>query len=357
VTKNFDDTTNELLEGFEAMKSKNCRLKGIVSTNDSGLQDLQNAVTSLKLLPSKDTQNSKSASRSRDWSEDNVSSDKQDHSISRECDVVDDNSQMERENMDRTVETKKAFEYTEEAIEKMVVDFVNAETESILIFDSSLVNRERFWVHRLAEKYGLAHWSGGEGKDRRITIKKRTKKQNCTNDVGDAKLLEEDSNTCLDCSKAIPKHNLELHSLHCTRSKGERKEIGLPKKDIKKKVPAKAGNKEKKKTDEDDVDALIAQFTKVDSICSFEKCKGSVLTLGQKCKFCVRMFCLKHGLAEVHGCGEAAKVDARKAFEKSAGKAKTRPLNDIQKKYVKKKLNEKIVEMEKKRTGNTAKKK
>ena len=169
--------------------------------------------------------------------------------------------------------------------------------------------------------------------------------------------MDQDSATCLNCSKAIPKHNLELHSLRCSRSREVKADIRHPKKDTKKIVQAKTGSKEKKKADEDDVDALIAQFTKVDSICSFEKCKGSVLTLGQKCKFCARMFCLKHGLAEVHGCGEAAKVDARKAFEESAGKAKTRPLNDIQKKYVKKKLNEKIVSMEKKRTGNIAKKK
>ena len=180
VTKNSDDATKELLVGFESLKGKNCRLKGMVCSNDSSLQDLQDAVRSSNLWPSKGTQSSKHSSTSRDCSVDNTSPDKQDPTISRECDVVDDNSKLERENVDRNVKANKAFEYTEETIEKMVVDFVNAETETILIFDSSLVNRERFWVHRLAEKYGLAHWSGGEGKDRCITIKKRTRKRSST---------------------------------------------------------------------------------------------------------------------------------------------------------------------------------
>ena len=169
----------------------------------------------------------------------------------------------------------------------------------------------------------------------------------------------EESNICPNCSKEIPKQNLELHALRCTKVEkgGATKQKQFPKEDCKRKFAAKINKKDKKKAEEEDVDALIAQFTKDDSICSFEKCKTGVLTLGQKCKFCVRTFCLKHGLAEVHGCAEAAKVDARRSFERNAGKSRTKPLNDIQKNYVKKKLNEKIGEMEKKRIGSNTKKK
>ena len=165
--------------------------------------------------------------------------------------------------------------------------------------------------------------------------------------------------TCLTCSRSIPKDNLQLHSLRCRKfeSEGVKKERYSAQNDHKRKVQSKGNRKEKKKTAEEDVDALIAEFAKGDSTCRFDSCKNSVLTLGQKCKFCTRTFCLKHGLAEVHGCGEAAKVDARRSFERNNQKARTRALNDTQKNYVKKKLNEKIVEMEKKRTGNNAKKK
>lgn len=162
----------------------------------------------------------------------------------------------------------------------------------------------------------------------------------------------DDADVCNSCGKEIPKQNKELHALRCIKVEnagGAKAKKGVAKKDLKKKNDSKGGKK--KKNEEEDVDALIAQFTAEDSICSFEKCKMSVLTLGQKCEFCVRTFCLKHGLAEVHGCGEAAKLFARKAFEKHAGKSKTKSLNDVQKNYVKRKLDEKIVQMEKKRAG------
>ena len=135
------------------------------------------------------------------------------------------------------------------------------------------------------------------------------------------------------------------------------KEIIPPKKDAKKKMQAKAGRKEKKRAEEEDVDALIAQFANEDSKCTFDRCKKSVLTLVQICKFCRRRFCLKHGLAEIHGCGEAAKIDARRSLERNNGKTRPKPLNDIQKGSVKKKLNDKIVELEKNRTGSKTKKK
>ena len=174
-------------------------------------------------------------------------------------------------------------------------------------------------------------------------------------------LVEEASATatCSICSKSIPKKNLELHSLRCVkvdRGKGGQEIIPL-KKDTKKKIQGKGGRKEKKTTEEEDVDALIAQFANDDSKCSFDRCKNSILTLGQICKFCRRRFCLKHGLAEIHGCGEAAKIDARRSLERNSGKTKQRPLNDVQKGLIKKKLNDKIVEMEKSRTGSNTKKK
>lgn len=64
-------------------------------------------------------------------------------------------------------------EYKKEDIEKLVAEFIDAGKKETLEFDSSLGKKERFWVHELAEKYGLAHWSVGDGKDRCISINKK----------------------------------------------------------------------------------------------------------------------------------------------------------------------------------------
>lgn len=50
---------------------------------------------------------------------------------------------------------------------------------------------------------------------------------------------------------------------------------------------------------EDDFDALISAVKKADSVCSFIKCKASVLTLGQLCLHCNRQYCLSHHIPEV----------------------------------------------------------
>lgn len=50
---------------------------------------------------------------------------------------------------------------------------------------------------------------------------------------------------------------------------------------------------------EDDFDALIDAVKKAESVCSFVKCKASVLTLGQLCIFCNRQYCLSHHVPEV----------------------------------------------------------
>lgn len=52
---------------------------------------------------------------------------------------------------------------------------------------------------------------------------------------------------------------------------------------------------------DDDFDALLDAVKKADSVCSFAKCKASVLTLGQLCLFCNRQFCLGHHIPEVRG--------------------------------------------------------
>ena len=58
---------------------------------------------------------------------------------------------------------------------------------------------------------------------------------------------------------------------------------------------------------EEDFDALLASFHKKDTVCNFPKCKTLTATLGGNCNFCRVRFCLSHAMAEIHGCGDAAK--------------------------------------------------
>ena len=169
--------------------------------------------------------------------------------------------------------------------------------------------------------------------------------------------VRDEPSMCRTCDKSVPKHNMELHALRCSKIEdcegGAREQMHrVRRKNLKKKAQAKIDKKEKKNKEEEDVDEVIAQFSKVDSICRFEKCKTSVLTLGQRCEFCTRMYCIRHSLAEVHGCGKAAKLNAKRTFQSNAGKVKIKPLNEMQKKCAKMKLDKKINEMEKKRNGS-----
>lgn len=60
---------------------------------------------------------------------------------------------------------------------------------------------------------------------------------------------------------------------------------------------------------DDDFEALINAVKKADSVCSFVKCKASVLTLGQLCLFCNRQYCLSHHIPEVRlGTGSTQRV-------------------------------------------------
>ena len=60
-------------------------------------------------------------------------------------------------------------------------------------------------------------------------------------------------------------------------------------------------------------DVLIAVKT-VDNLCKYGGCKAKTSLVGQNCEFCRKRFCFKHGLPEVHGCGEAAKKSERNKF-------------------------------------------
>jgi len=65
----------------------------------------------------------------------------------------------------------------------------------------------------------------------------------------------------------------------------------------------------------DEVEAALAELGIDNRKCAARTapawCKASVVTIGSNCKHCRLRFCLKHCQPEAHGCGAAAKTQAR----------------------------------------------
>lgn len=121
---------------------------------------------------------------------------------------------------------------------------------------------------------------------------------------------------CLGCGKHFPGGNINLHSLHCSKVKVS--DSG----GVQRRAPgAQKKHKTVKSKGSDDLDAMLAEMTLMDSCCGFPGCKKKVNLLGLHCCFCSIRFCMEHNVPEVHGCAEAAKKHARQA-------AKPRPTSN-----------------------------
>eukprot|EP00929_Paragymnodinium_shiwhaense_P010578 TRINITY_DN11534_c0_g2_i3.p1 TRINITY_DN11534_c0_g2~~TRINITY_DN11534_c0_g2_i3.p1 ORF type:complete len:253 (-),score=86.20 TRINITY_DN11534_c0_g2_i3:146-904(-) len=92
------------------------------------------------------------------------------------------------------------------------------------------------------------------------------------------------------------------------------------------KVAKKQGKQKAKGTaaaaDDDDIDALLEEFTQKDGICAFGTCNAKIHTLMDmlsKCKHCQLRFCTTHAQAEKHGCGDMAQRAAHRQNREVAG--------------------------------------
>ena len=159
--------------------------------------------------------------------------------------------------------------------------------------------------------------------------------------------------TCPVCKKLLPTCNLQLHLLRCEQQNLPKPEATAKPTGTNAESKTQNTNKKKKLTSaqaskssaDQDLDSMIASFTRLDSECAFDSCKRSVRTLGQKCGCCKNTFCLSHHIPEVHGCGEAAKVRARQL----AGSAKTRRVDAARKANLQRKMDKRLDEMSEKR--------
>ncbi|KAJ4938307.1 hypothetical protein JOQ06_002929 [Pogonophryne albipinna] len=257
-------------------------------------------------------------------------------------------------------------------ITAQVESFLKDSNQSELQFPSSFNSHDRLLVHQIAEEMGLVHESKGEGKDRCITVA-RPLESTPAEEMG---LVHESKGEGKDRCITNPQKEqlsqtaLDLKSLHLERMKREqqkREENAQQKKQQNIILPAQASKKpkaakvkSKTKTGacgiaaaaapDEDFDTLINAVIKAERVCSFLRCKASVLMLGQLCLFCNRQYCLSHHIPEVHGCGDKAKSHARMRISKEgvlyAGSGKKDKTMDPNKKaYLQRKLDSKLKDM------------
>ncbi|TKS73523.1 DNA-binding protein SMUBP-2 [Collichthys lucidus] len=281
-----------------------------------------------------------------------------------------ENSAATQDKKSLTEEEQNKNRYTE--IKEQVESFLKDSNRGELQFPSSFNSHDRLLVHQIAEELGLVHESKGEGKDRCITVSRKpasAPSEEPTKDREQEKVQDEKTVSSPQ-KEPLAQPPLDLKSLHLERMKREqqkREENARQKKEqnniptassSKKPKSAKAKNRTKAgacdiaaaAAPDDDFDALINAVKKADSVCSFVKCKASVLTLGQLCLFCNRQYCLSHHIPEVHGCGDEAKSHARMRISKEgilyAGSGKKDKSMDPNKKaYLQRKLDSKLKDM------------
>lgn len=252
--------------------------------------------------------------------------------------------------------------YTE--IRVQVENFMKDANMENLQFPSSFNSHDRLLVHQIAEELGLIHESRGEGGDRCITISRPVISEPAEEPAKEA--IQERETAPAAQTEQTTQPSFDLKTLHLERMKREqqKREENVQKKQQNSKPAAQETKKSKGKSKtkagpcdiaaaavpDDDFDALISAVVKADSVCSFVKCKASVLTLGQLCFFCNRQYCLSHHIPEVHGCGDKAKSHARMRISKEgvlyAGSGKKdKSLDPNKKAHLQRKLDSKLKDM------------
>jgi ATP-dependent RNA/DNA helicase IGHMBP2 len=262
------------------------------------------------------------------------------HQLENKLELTEDNESKEALNVRRRKEL--------EAIVRQFEAEAGAETYN---FPSELNSFDRMVVHEIAEVAGLGHESKGEGKTRYIVLTKKAGKKIKAKPTAAVMAPEAKTDStvviCSNCSKELPKANIDLHKLKCVLNLSE-----VPKANGVKSKKAKQSKKKKKaEEEEEDIDRLLASFDKIDNVCNAEGCKTKLVTLATQCDFCRLRFCIGHGLPEVHGCGDAAKVYARRQLANDgklypgSGRPNFKP-DPAKKAQMQRKLDKKLADLE-----------
>ena len=114
--------------------------------------------------------------------------------------------------------------------------------------------------------------------------------------------------------------NLVTHEAHCSKSQ----QLSSSASDSTAKSSKKPTGRKQRKSQKtskpepavEDLDTLLAEMTVSEKTCNYPKCKRRTNLLGVRCSLCRKGFCVEHSIPEVHGCGEAAKLHARRDIKK-----------------------------------------
>ena len=195
-------------------------------------------------------------------------------------------------------------------------NFLHDKSRAEMELSSSLTSRQRALVHELCENLKLTHVSHTDNDgERRLLIGKHTP----AIDTKESKFSSK------------PKK---------TQQPKEPSHTENPKASTQKKKPSDKVAQKLAKHDDDD-EALLDAIIEAQKHCSYERCKRLVGTVRIDCRHCKRRFCMEHAQAEVHGCGDAAKVAARKACKEEYERPKEKKFSEVERARLLKKLHEK----------------
>lgn len=155
--------------------------------------------------------------------------------------------------------------------------------------------------------------------------------------------------TCPSCGKSVPECNINFHSLSCLQVKAPvmKDSDSVQRKQLKLSGAQKKQHKPVKSKESDDLDAMLAEMTLMDSSCGYQGCKKKVNLLGLRCRFCSMRFCMEHNIPEVHGCPEAAKKHARQVTRSTSNSG------DAKRAHLHKKLESKLEELSSRRQSKS----
>jgi len=208
---------------------------------------------------------------------------------------------------------------------------------------------ERKQVHDLCEKLKLFHYSRGSGKIKSILIMK--------NEIPDEEHeFERFEDEELEEGSEEEKDEKQNNTNKEEDKKQEEKIVDI--KIIAKEKPQK--NKLLKAVPEgENIDEMefLDQLINQNKYCNYKGCNKPIVNLMQTCKFCRGVFCFSHGVAEVHGCGDAAHQSAREGLKDTIPKPHYSSSSHLQKEELKRRLNDKITKLHEKQKPKNKKKK
>jgi len=203
---------------------------------------------------------------------------------------------------------------------------------------------QRMIAHQLCERFNLLHVSRGEGDDRVLTVSRPSKPTNpwlaksASTQPEPTEEPEEEGEAgeparggavgfaCLeDEGTAVVEIGDETEAQEeATEGSASQKKNKKKKKKKKPQNPAAAAAAACADVDEDDLDTLLASVRRGVDLCFVPTCKQNVKLMGRVCQHCKMKLCFEHALPEVHGCGDAAKKQAREQFVQSISVGKER---------------------------------